>query len=130
MLSGNTASTDLSGVFSWTSKLDGLDENFKWVSSGQEVDDFKSVSDDSDGFDFFTGVSAVELERSNESFYDGGECFSKLFSLISASGVWDEDLRSSGFDSDVVLEAGVVDLEIIIAPSGEEFRGVFKSKLG
>jgi len=62
LLSGNTSRSDLGGVFSWASELDGSDEDFKWVSSGQEVDDFESVSDDSDGLDLLTGVSAVELE--------------------------------------------------------------------
>jgi hypothetical protein len=90
--------------------LDGLDEDFEWVSSSQEVDDFECVSDDSDSLDFFTGVSAVELEWSNESFNDGGKSLSEFFSLISASSVGYKDLRSGGLDGNVVLEAWVIDL--------------------
>ncbi len=33
-----------------------------------------------------------------------------------------------GLDGDVVLEARVIDLEVIIAPLGEEFGGVFEAK--
>ena len=110
LLSGNTSCTNLGWVFSWTSKLDGLNEDFKWVSASQKVNDFESVSDDSDGLDFFTSVSAVELEWSDESFDDGGKSLSELFGLISASSVGDEDLGFGGFDGDVVLEAWVIDL--------------------
>ena len=59
------------------------------------MDDLECVSYDSDGFSFFTSVSAVELEGSAQSLNDGAECFSELLSLISASSVWYEDL---GFD--------------------------------
>ena len=60
-----TSSSDSGGVFSWAGKLDGSDEDFKGVSSGQKVDDFEGVSDDSDGLDFLTSVSAVELHGSD-----------------------------------------------------------------
>ena len=92
--------------------MDGFDEDFEWVSSSQKVDDFESVSDDSDGFDFLTSVSAVELKGSDESFNDGGECFSELLLLISACGVRYENLRSGGLDGDVVLEAWIFNLYI------------------
>lgn len=90
--------------------MDGSDEDFEWVSSGQEVDDFEGVSDDSDSLDFFTGVSAVELECTDESFYDGGKSLSEFFSLISAGGVGYEDLRSGGLDGNVVLETWIINL--------------------
>jgi hypothetical protein len=56
-----TSGSDSGGVFSWAGQHDGSDEDLEGVSSGQKVDDFKSVSDDSDGFEFLTSVSAVEL---------------------------------------------------------------------
>ena len=110
--------------------MNGLDEDFKGVSSGEKVDDFKGVSDDSDSLDFFTGISAVELEGSDKSLNDGGEGFSELFGLVSAGSVGDKDLGSGGFDSDVVFEAGVIDLEVVVTPPGEEFRCVLESKFG
>jgi hypothetical protein len=59
------------------------------------MNDFKCVSDDSDGLDFFTGVSAVELKRSDEPFYDWGKSLSELFGLISTCSVWNKDLGFS-----------------------------------
>jgi len=50
------------------------------------------MSDDSDGFGFFTGVSSVELKRSYESLDDGAEGFPELFTLVSAGSVGDEHL--------------------------------------
>ena len=92
--------------------MNGLDKHFEWVSSSQKVNDFESVSDDSDGLDFLTSVSAVELEGTDESFYDRGECFSELLLLISSSSVGDEDLGSGGFDGDVVFEAWIFNLKL------------------
>ncbi len=108
--------------------MDGLDEDFEWISSGQEVDDFEGVSDDSDGLDFLTGVSAMELKRSNKSLNNGSKCLSELFSLIPAGSMWHKNLRSCGLDSNIVLEAWVINLEVIVTPSGEEFRSVFESE--
>ena len=40
----------------------------------------------------------------------------------------DEDLGLCGLNSDVILEAGIIDLEVIVAPLGEEFGGIFEAK--
>ena len=74
------------------------------------MDDFEGVSDDSDGFDFLSGISSGELHGADESFDDGAECFSESFGLVSSCGVGDEDLRLGGFDSNVIDEAGIFDL--------------------
>lgn len=42
----------------------------------------------------------------------------------------DEYLGSGGLDGDIVFEAGVIDLEIVVAPFGEEFGGVLESDFG
>jgi len=130
LLSGNTSRSDLGGVFSWASELDGSDEDFQWVSACQKVDDFECVSDDSDGLDLFTGVSAVELEWSDESFYDGGECLSEFFSLISSSSMWYEDLRSGRFDSDVVFETWIIDLKLKKQLLGNRRSSIWRRALG
>ena len=76
------------------------------------MNDFECVSYDSDGFGFFTSVSAVELKWSNETFDDGAECFSELLSLISSCGVGYEDLSFDWFGCDVVDKAGILDLSV------------------
>ena len=78
------------------------------------MDDFEGVSDDSDSLDFLTSVSAVELEGTDKSFYNGGKCFSELFLLISSSSVGYKDLGSGGFDGDVVFEAWIFNLKLKI----------------
>lgn len=112
LLSHHTSGSDSGGVFSGTSLQDCTDEHFKRVSASQQVDDFESVSDDADGLDLLTSVSAVELHGANESFDNGAECFSELFGLVSSCGVRDEDLRLDGLGSDVVDEAWILDLSV------------------
>jgi hypothetical protein len=74
------------------------------------VDDFESVSDDSDGLGFFTGVSSVELERANKTFNDGAESLSELLGLVSSSSVGYEDLSFDRLGSDIVDKAGIFNL--------------------
>ena len=75
------------------------------------MNDLEGVSDDSDGFDFLSGISSSELHGADESFDDGAKCFSESFGLISSCGVGDEDLRLGGFDSNVINEAGIFNLD-------------------
>ena len=110
LLSDDTSSSDTGGVFSGTSLQNGIDEDFKGVLASKEVNDLESVSHDSDGLDFLSGIAAVELHGAYESFDDGAESFSESFGLISASGVGDEDLGLGGLDCDVIDEAGIFDL--------------------
>ncbi len=84
------------------------------------------MSDDSDSLNFLTSVSAMELKGANESFNNRGKSLSELFSLISASSMRDKDLGPGGLDSNIVLEAWIIDLEVIVTPSGEEFGSVFE----
>ena len=105
-----TSGSDSGRVFSGAGQHDGSDEDLKRVSSSEEVDDFEGVSDDSDGFEFLTGVSTVELHGSDESFDDGTQGLSEFLGLISAGSVGDEDLAFAGLDRDVIDEAGIVDL--------------------
>jgi len=74
------------------------------------MDDLECVPYDSDGFGFFTSVSAVELEWTNKTLDDGAKCFSEFLSLVSACSVGDEDLSFDWFGCDVVNEAGIFDL--------------------
>ena len=84
------------------------------------MDDLESVSDDSDGLGFLTGVSSGELEGSDESLDNGAVGFSEALLLISSSSVGSEDHSFAGVDGDVVNEAWVADGDILVGPSGEE----------
>ena len=130
LLSGNTSCSNLGWIFSWTSELDGLDEDFQWVSSGQKVNNFEGMSDDSDSINFFTGVSAVELQSSDQSFNNWGKCFSELFGLISASSMGNEDLRFGWLDSDVILETWVVNLEMKKEVLGNRHSSILRKAWG
>jgi hypothetical protein len=88
------------------------------------------MSNNSDGFDFLTSISAVELHRSDESLDDGAESFSESFSLISASSVWDIDLSFLGLDGNVVNKAWIFNFNIIVGPLGEELGCVLEAGLG
>ena len=110
LLSHHTTGSDSGRVFPGSSLNHCVDEHFQGVSSGEEVDDLESVAHDADGFHFFTGISAVELQRSDKSLDDGAESLSELFGLVSAGGVGHEDLGLGGCGGDVVDEAGVGDL--------------------
>lgn len=93
LLSDNTTGTNSGGIFSGTSLNEGSNKDLKWVSSSKEMDDLEGVPHDSDGFNLFTSVSAVELEGSDQSLNDGTECFSEFSGLVSASSVGNEHLR-------------------------------------
>jgi hypothetical protein len=67
LLSDDTSSANSGGIFSGTSLDNGVNKHFKRVSSSKEMDDFKSMSHNSDGFNLFTSVSSVELEGSYKS---------------------------------------------------------------
>jgi hypothetical protein len=110
LLSHHTTSSNSGRILSGTGLDDSVDENLERVSSGEEMDDLKSMSDNSDGLNLLAGVSSVELERANKSFNDGAKCLSELLGLVSAGSVGDENLSFGGCGSNIVNEAGVSDL--------------------
>jgi hypothetical protein len=110
LLSNHTTRANSGRIFSGTGLNNSIDEDLKRVSSREEIDDFEGVPDDSDGLHLLTGVSAVELERANQSLDNGAESFSELFALVSAGSVGHKDLSFGGGGGDVVDEAGICDL--------------------
>jgi hypothetical protein len=93
LFSNNTTGTNSGGIFSGTSLNDGSNEDLKRISSSKKMDDLEGVPHDSDGFNLFTSVSAVELKGSDQSLNDGAECFSEFSALVSTSSVGNEHLR-------------------------------------
>jgi hypothetical protein len=110
LLPHHTSSANSGRVLSGAGLDDGVDENLKGVSSSQEMDDFKGVPDDSDGFHLLTSVSSVELKGSDESLNDRAQCLSELLGLVSSSSVGHEHLGLGGGGSDIVDEARVCNL--------------------
>ena len=92
LLSHNTTSSNSGGVLSGTSLDNCVDKHLKGVSSGKEINNLKSMSDNSDSLHLFTSVSPVELERSDETLNNWTESLPELFGLVAASSVWHEDL--------------------------------------
>jgi hypothetical protein len=87
LLSHDTAGSDSGRIFSGASQQQSIDDNLQGVFASEKVNDLESVSNNSDGLGFFTGVSAVELKRSDKTLDDGAECLSELLGLVSASSV-------------------------------------------
>ena len=125
-----SSTSNTGGVFSRACDLDCLDEDLKRVSTGQKVDNLKSVPDDSDSLNFLSCVSAMELHGANEPLNNGAESFPEFLHLISAGCVGHINLRLGRFAGDVVDKAGIFDLDIIIRPLGEQLRGVFELGFG
>lgn len=78
------------------------------------MDDFKSVLDDLDGLDLFTGVSSVEHQTIDETFNDGAFSFFEFLLLPSSGGMGDHDLGLFLSDGDVVSEANITNLRLLI----------------
>jgi len=110
LLSYNTSSTNSSWILSGSGIDNSIDEYFKRVSSSEEIDDFEDVSNNSNGFNFLSCVSTVELKWANKSFNNGAKCLSEFFGLISSSSVWNEYLCFGGFGCDVINEAWIFNL--------------------
>ena len=83
------------------------------------MDDLEGLLDDVDCLGLLTCVAAVEHEGSSKTLDDWAEGLSELLALVSTSCVGHINLSPRGSDSDVVLEAGINDLNIIIGPSAE-----------
>jgi hypothetical protein len=61
LFSDNTACSDSGRVFPWASLEDGIYEHLERIFSCEEMNYFEGVPDNSDGFHFLSGISAVEL---------------------------------------------------------------------
>ena len=94
--------------------MDGFNENLDGVFAGHELDDSESLFNNSDSKVLLTRVSTMEHERSDESFNNGALGLSEFLDLPSTSSVWDEDLTLNGRDSNVILEADIIDLNFRI----------------
>ncbi len=84
------------------------------VLAGHQVDDFESVLDDLDGLDLFTSVATLVHEAVHHALDDGALDFSELLELVSSSSVGHGHLGFVGRHSDVIFEADIVNLKLLI----------------
>ena len=101
--SDGTSGTNSGGIFSGSSLDDSFEEDFEWVGSSKEVNDFKSLSEDSDTNLFFTILSMhTHHKLIGESFSDWTLDLLETFFLIFTSSVWDVHLSFGGLNTKVV----------------------------
>jgi len=92
--SDGTTGTNSSGVLSGTTLNDGLEKDLEWVKSGEEVDDLKSLSEDSHGHLFLTVLSVLtNHDLIDESLGNWAGDLLETFFLIFTSSVWNIHLR-------------------------------------
>ncbi len=87
-----TSTTDLLGVLTRSTVLDGSDQDTEWVQSGHQVYNLEGLLDDENGLELLSGVPAVVHHGGGESLYDWALGLPELFNLVSPGGVRDEDL--------------------------------------
>ena len=92
--SDGTTGTNSCGVFSGSTLNDGLEKYLKWVLAGEEVDDLKTLSENSYGHLFFTVLSVhTNHEGVDESLGNWALDLLETFFLIFTSSVWYKHLR-------------------------------------
>jgi len=87
LTSDGTSRSDTGGIFTGTSVDDSIYNNLDWVLVGQEVDDVKSVLNNSDSLHLLAVVSAVHHQRVGETLDDWALRLSEAFLVVSASSV-------------------------------------------
>lgn len=115
--SDGTGRTDSGGVLSGTRVDNSVDNNLQWVLLGDNVDDLKSVLDDSDSLQLLTVVSTVHHQGVGQSLNDWALSLSESLGSVSTSSVGNENW---GSDLDVVNQRDVLDLNILERPLVEQ----------
>jgi hypothetical protein len=97
--SDGTTGTDSGGVFSGSTLNESLEKDLKWVLSGEEVDDLKTLSEDSYANLLFTVLSMhTNHEGVDESLGNWALDLLEAFFLIFTSSVWDKHLSFSALN--------------------------------
>lgn len=101
--SDSTTRTNSSRVLSGSTLNDSLEQDLKWVLSGEKVDDLKNLSEDSDSLLLFTILSVVtDHKLVDESLDNWARNFLETFFLIFTSSVWNVHLSLSFGNTDVI----------------------------
>jgi len=110
-----TRTTDTSGVFTGPAVDDSVRDNLQRILSSEQMDDFKSVLDDTDGHQFLAIIAPVHHQRIGQTLHNGALRLSEPLGGISSGGVG-KILGELLFNGDVVGQTDVVDDHIVSAP--------------
>ena len=97
-----TSSTDPGGIFSWTSVDNCIDQHLERIFSRQKMDDFKSMSNDTNSEKFLPIVPSMHHHRVSQSFYNRTLCFPESLACIPTRRVWQVPCMLL-LDCDVIL---------------------------
>lgn len=123
LTSNNTTGSNSGRVFTGTTFRDGGDENLDGVVACEEMDEFHSLLDDSDGELLFTVVSSTgSHDHVGESLNNRALSLLESSLLVAASSVRHEHLLSHSLDLEILGEGHIGALNALIGP--------FSKKLG
>merc|ERR550537_128385 len=111
--------SDLTGVFTWSTVLHGVDEDLDWVLLWvNQVDDLQGLLDDAHGLHLLTVVAAVHHKGASHTFDDWAESLAEAPGLVATGGV--RSVRLLG--ADVINQGHVLALEALEGPLSVELR--------
>ena len=120
--SDGTTWTNSGRVFSGTTLDDGLEQDLEWVLTGQKVNDFKGLLEDSDGHLLLTILSGVtNHELIDKSLGDWALDLLESLLLIFTSSIWGVHLSLDVLDWEVVNEGMFRALNVFVSPFSEKF---------
>jgi len=120
--SDGTTGTDSGGVLSGSSLDDSFEENLEWVLSGKEVDDLKTLSEDSDSGLLFTILSVhTNHELIGESLGNWALDLLESFFLIFTSSVWDVHLSFCRLNVKISDQRLLGALNSVVRPFSKKF---------
>ena len=115
--SHGTAGTNSGGVLSSSTLDDSFKKNFEWILSRKQMNDFESLSENSDSDLFLTVLSVhTNHELIDESFGDWAGDFLESLLLIFTSSVWDVHLGFNTLYREVVRQRLLRALDTFISP--------------
>lgn len=89
-----------------------IDDDLNWVQVGEQMDDFHSVPDDTNGHQLLSVVAAVHHERVCEPLNDRTLGFPEPLCRVPSSSVWNVGRVLSSHNADVVDQRDVGHLNI------------------
>jgi len=82
---------------------DSFEHNLEWVLSGKEVNDLKSLSENSNSLLLLTVLTvSTNHKLVDESFGDWAVDLTESLLLVSTSGVWDVHLSLGSLDGKII----------------------------
>jgi hypothetical protein len=130
--SDGTSGSNSGRVLSGTSLSNSVEHDLEWVLSGKEMNDFKSLLENSNSLLFLTILSMeTHHEHIGESFSDWASNLSESLLLISSSSVWDVHLGFNALHLKIRSEREFGALNSLVGPfskklwSNSKFNSIF-----